>query len=161
WVRATVDALIARPDVTVLARTTAFGAYDQNLIGLIEHVADPAATDRARQRLWLVRARQVVLATGALERPLAFPHNDRPGVMLASAAQTYVNRFGALPGRRAVVFTNNDGAYAAARDLSAAGIAIAAIVDVRARPDEALSRVASAGDAGISCLGGRAIVKVS
>jgi sarcosine oxidase subunit alpha len=161
WVRATVAALAARPAVTLLARTTAFGAYDQNLIGLIEHVGDAAASPGARQRLWLVRARQVVLATGALERPLAFAHNDRPGVMLASAAQTYVNRFGALPGRRAVVFTNNDGACVAARDLSAAGIAIAAIVDIRPRPDEALSRVDAAGDGAIACLGGRAIVKVS
>ncbi|MBI3512544.1 MAG: sarcosine oxidase subunit alpha, partial [Proteobacteria bacterium] len=163
WVAATAAALTASPGVTVLTRTTAFGAYDQNMIGLLEHVADPAA-HHARQRLWLVRARQVVLATGALERPLAFAHNDRPGVMLASAAQTYVNRFGALPGRRAVVLTNNDGAYVAARDLRAAGVDIAAIVDIRERPDAAVSRIVNqdaGGDGGISCLGGRAIVRVS
>jgi heterotetrameric sarcosine oxidase alpha subunit len=100
-----------------------------------------------------------VLATGAIERPLGFADNDRPGVMLASAAQAYVNRFAALPGRRAVVFTNNDGAYAAARDLKRAGIEIAAIVDVRERSDDALSRIT--GDGEVSCLGGRAIARVS
>src|SRR6185295_18905912 len=94
-------------------------------------------------------------------RPLAFAHNDRPGVMLAASAQHYVNRFAALPGKRAVVFTNNDGAYAAARDLRRAGIGIAAIVDVRARPDDAVSHIALDGGDGIACLGGRAIVRVS
>ena len=159
WVAATVEALGARPQTTVLRRATAFGYYDQNLIGIVEQLADePADAHAPRQRLWKVRARQVVLATGALERPLAFADNDRPGVMLAGAAQAYVNRYGALPGRRAVVFTNNDGAYAAARDLKRAGVAIAAIVDVRERPDEAVSRAA---DSDVSCLGGRAIVRVS
>jgi sarcosine oxidase subunit alpha len=162
WVAATAGALAERAGVTVLNRATAFGLYDQNLVGIVEHVADSetaAAAHLPRQRLWLVRARQVVLAAGALERPLAFADNDRPGVMLAASAQAYVNQFGALPGRRAVVFTNNDGAYVAARDLHRAGIEIAAVVDARARPADAVSRLAI--DGGIACLGGRAIVRVS
>ncbi|MCY3988187.1 MAG: sarcosine oxidase subunit alpha, partial [Gammaproteobacteria bacterium] len=84
-----------------------------------------------RERLWRVRARQVVLAQGSLERPLAFCNNDRPGVMLASAVSAYVERYAVLPGRRAVVFTNNDSAYRAAISLAGAGAEVAAIVDSR------------------------------
>src|SRR5258708_40048012 len=94
-----------------------------------------AAERGARPRLWHIRAGSVVLATGALERPLAFADNDRPGIMLASAAETYVNRFGVMPGRRAVLFANNDDAYRSAASLAAAGIVIAAIVDLRGEPD--------------------------
>ena len=156
WVDGTTAALTGRADVTLLTRTTAFGLYDQNMVGLVEQHPSDAGP---RQILWKVRARQIVLATGAHERPLAFADNDRPGIMLAGAAQHYVNRFAALPGKRAVVFTNNDGAYAAARDLRRAGIEIAAIVDVRRRPDDAVSRIDV--DGGIACLDGRAIVRVS
>ncbi|NUP61183.1 MAG: FAD-dependent oxidoreductase [Nonomuraea sp.] len=110
--------------VRVLTRTTAVGYYDHNYVVAVER--------RARgERLWHIRARQVVLATGAHERSLAFPGNDRPGVMLASAARAYVNRYGVLPGRRAVVFACADSGYEAARDLRAAGVEIAAIVDPR------------------------------
>ncbi|HKT05029.1 MAG TPA: glycine cleavage T C-terminal barrel domain-containing protein, partial [Rugosimonospora sp.] len=85
----------------------------------------------ARERLWRIRAGRVVLATGAHERPIAFAGNDTPGVMLAGAARTYLHRYGVLAGRRAVVFTTNDSAYDAARDLAAAGVEIAEIVDTR------------------------------
>ena len=103
-----------------------------------------------------MRAKQVVLATGAIERPLVFPGNDRPGVMLASAARTYLNRFAVRPGSRAVVFTNNDSAYAAALDLAHAGVAIEAIVDLRARTDGALPAAAAA--AGLPIRRGSAVV---
>ena len=93
-----------------------------------------AAERGARQRLWHIRARRVVLASGAIERPLVFPGNDRPGVMLAGAVESYVNRFAVAPGRRAVLFTNNDDAYHAAAALKAAGVEVAAIVDLRAEP---------------------------
>jgi sarcosine oxidase subunit alpha len=111
------------PDVTMLARATALGLYDQG---------DVVVHERSRpvERLWHIRARRVVLATGAHERPIAFGANDRPGVMLASSAADYVERFGVRPGERAVVFTTNHGAYAAARALRDAGTEIAAIVDV-------------------------------
>ena len=87
--------------------------------------------DGARERLWRVRARQVVLAQGGFERPLVFCNNDRPGVMQASAVSTYIKRYAVLPGRRAVVFTNNDSAYRTAIDLVEAGAEVAAIVDSR------------------------------
>src|SRR6185369_10620719 len=84
-----------------------------------------------RERIWRVRAREVVLATGAIERPLVFANNDRPGVMLASAVSAFMNRYGVQPGTRAVVFTNNDSAYRTALRLVSAGIEVAAIVDSR------------------------------
>ena len=118
--------------------------------------AAPPRPNQPRQRLWRVRAKQVVLATGAIERPLVFRGNDRPGVMLASAARTYLNRYAVRPGSRVVVFTNNDSAYAAALDLRPAGVAIEAIVDLRARTDGALPAVAAA--AGLPIRRGSAVV---
>jgi sarcosine oxidase subunit alpha len=115
-----------QPRVTLLARTTAFGYFPHNFIGLNQRLTDHLALPPAaqpRERLWQVRARRVVLATGAIERPLVFPGNDRPGIMLAGAAQTYLNRYGVRVGRRAVIVTASDAAYQAALDLHAAGMA--------------------------------------
>jgi sarcosine oxidase subunit alpha len=162
WVAARLDELAANADVTLLPRTTAFGYYDQNLVGLIERVADhlrepPPFTPR--QRLWHVRARAVILAAGALERGIAYADNDLPGTMLAGAAQAYVTRYGVKPGTRAVLFTNNDSAYEAALTLHHAGVAVVAIAD--ARPQAALvgdwPRRARA--AGLPMLPGSAIVR--
>ncbi len=123
--------------VMLLARTTAFGYYADNLVCLCErvtdHLADPDP-DLPRERIWQVRAREVVLATGSIERPLVFPENDRPGIMLADSARTYVNRYGARPGDWAVIATADNSAYRAALDLHRAGVSIAAIVDLRAAP---------------------------
>ena len=125
----------APPDVRLLTRTTAFGYYDDNYVVAVErrtnHLGAAAPAHLSRERIWRIRAREVVLATGAHERSLAFADNDRPGVMLAGAARTYVNRYGVRPGRRAVVMTTNDSAYAAALDLHAAGVEIAAVADLR------------------------------
>jgi len=150
WVAAAEQVLRAQPDVTVLSRTTVFGAYDHNYLCALErrtdHLPLAARPAAARQRLWHIRAREVVLATGAHERPLVFGGNDRPGVMLAGAVRAYVNRFGVAPGQRAVVVTNNDSAYGAAADLAASGVAIAAVVDARpAMRPELASLVASLG----------------
>jgi sarcosine oxidase subunit alpha len=149
WVRAVESELAGMPELRVLTRTTAFGYYDHNLIALVERVADhlpQPAPHQPRQRLWLVRARQVVLATGAIERPLVFADNDRPGIMLASAARTYANRYAVKAGRRAVLLTNNDGAYATAFDLADCGVEIAGIVDLRPDPAGALpTRARAAG----------------
>jgi sarcosine oxidase subunit alpha len=103
WRRETVAALAALPNVTVMLRTTVFGYYEQNMLGAVErvsdHLAEPPA-HQARQRYWTIRAREVVLATGADERLVAFPGNDRPGVMLAGAARTYAAlRRAGPPGR--------------------------------------------------------------
>ena len=157
WLEAASETLSGMADVRVLPRTTAFGYYADNYIGLLERVADhlPHAGGAVRQRLWKVRAKQVVLATGAIERPLVFAENDRPGIMLAGAARAYVNRYGVAPGSRTVVFTNNDSAYAAAVDLSAAGVDIEAVVDLRTRVEGDLPRLAR--EAGIPILQGHAI----
>jgi sarcosine oxidase subunit alpha len=143
WRLSMVSALEALPEVRLLPRTTVFGYYDHNVLGAVERVADHLLTPPehiVRQRYWVIRAKQVVLATGAIERLIAFPDNDRPGVMLASAAQTYVRRFGVLPGRRAVLFTNNDQAYSTVHALRDAGAEIAAIADVR--PDSIAANTA-------------------
>ncbi|WP_406690444.1 sarcosine oxidase subunit alpha family protein [Saccharopolyspora sp. ID03-671] len=128
WISRVVAELTEAPEVTVLPRTTVFGHYDHNYLVAVEHKGEDSPI---RQRTWHIRSREVVLATGAHERPLVFPGNDRPGTMLAGSARTYLHRYGVLPGRRAVVFTTNDSAYAAAIDLHDAGVEIAAIVDVR------------------------------
>ena len=150
WIRRATEALSANSRVTLLKRTTAFGYYAQNFVGLVErvtdHVAEPA-TSLPRERLWQVRAREVVLATGAIERPLVFSGNDRPGVMLADAVRTYVNRYAVRPGSRAVVVTDNDTAYRAALDLHNAGVTVAAIVDLRGEPGG--ENVAAARQAGL------------
>jgi len=135
WVAGVVAELEALPEVTLLSRSTVSAYYDHNMLLIAERVADhlPApAAHQVRQRLWQVRANEVVLATGAIERPLTFDDNDRPGVMLASAAQAYANRFGVRAGDKAVVFTNNDHAYEAAVDLKASGVEIMAVIDARA-----------------------------
>ena len=142
WLAEAVAALARMPEVTLLPRTTAFGYYDHNYLTLMERVADHLAAPpphAPRQRLWRVRARQVVLATGAIERPLVFADNDRPGIMMASAAATYALRYGALPGRRAVLLTNNDSGYRAALDLAEAGTTVAAIIDLRPEADAELT----------------------
>ncbi|HUE49134.1 MAG TPA: sarcosine oxidase subunit alpha family protein, partial [Steroidobacteraceae bacterium] len=138
WLKETLAALGSNTRVTLLPRTTAFGYFPHNLLGLnerlTEHLADPHP-DVPRERQWQVRAREVVLATGAIERPLVFPGNDRPGIMLAGAARTWLNRYGVLPGTRAVVVTACDEAYRAALELQEAGVFIASIAEVRARDD--------------------------
>ena len=156
WAAAAKTKLSKMPEVRVLTRTTAVGYYDHNLVTLAERVTDhmqPAAAHLPRQRLWKVRARQVIIATGANERSLVFANNDRPGVMLASAAQRYAMEYAVRAGTRAVVFANNDSAYDAARALADAGVEIAALVDVRANADK---HVVS----GLAVRAGRAVVAV-
>ncbi|MFL5257743.1 MAG: sarcosine oxidase subunit alpha family protein [Rhodopila sp.] len=139
WVREVIAALADR--VTLMPRTTAFGWYPDNLIGLSERLTDHLAKPdprMPRERLWHIRAGRVILATGAIERPLVFPGNDRPGVILAGAALTYLNRYGVRVGRRVVIATADDSAYRVAADLHAKGMTIAAVVDQRAAPDSPL-----------------------
>jgi sarcosine oxidase subunit alpha len=150
WLSGTLAALAAMPNVVLLPRTVAFGYFPHNLIGLVERIGDHLATPtpgQPRERLWQVRAREVVLAAGAIERPLVFPDNDRPGVMLADAARIYLDRYGVTPGRRVVIATGHDGAYRAALDLHRAGVEIAAVADVR--PDANGPLVRAAREAGL------------
>ncbi len=134
WVHRCTHDLDSMENVTVSTRTTAFGYYDSNVVNAIENVSDhlPEPVDyQCRQRLWQIRAKRVVLATGATERPIVFSNNDRPGIMLASAARRYINQYAVRPGKKAVVFTNNDDAYKTAIDLARAGVDVAAVVDSR------------------------------
>src|ERR1700677_2606048 len=145
WVASAVAELAASPRVTLLPRTQVFGYYAQNFLAaqqrLTDHLANP---DRKspRERLWQVRAKQVVLATGAHERPLVFPDNDRPGIMLAESARTLATRYGVKPGAKVVVATSHDGGYRAALDFARAGCEIVMIADSRETADGMLPRMA-------------------
>ncbi|MGB6352523.1 MAG: sarcosine oxidase subunit alpha family protein, partial [Steroidobacteraceae bacterium] len=159
WLQESMASLAQNKRVTLLARTTAFGYFPHNLIGLNQrlndHLASPAPGE-PRERLWQVRAKSVVLATGAIERPLVFPGNDRPGILLAGAAHTYLNRYGVRVGTRAVVVTSGDDAYQAALDLHAAGVAVAAIADLRPEVSGALPDAARR--AGIDIMAGSTVL---
>ncbi|WP_312797230.1 sarcosine oxidase subunit alpha [Tianweitania sp.] len=159
WAQAAAASLLSRDNVRVLTRTTAFGYYAQNMVGLVErvteHLAHPDLTT-PRERLWQVRAKKVILATGAIERHMVFADNDRPGIMLASAARSYLNHYGVAVGRNVGVFTANDSAYPAAIDLKKAGVNIAAIVDIRDNPSSALVEEARA--LGIEINPGRTVI---
>jgi sarcosine oxidase, subunit alpha len=156
WLAETLSILAER--VTLLPRTTAFGWYPDNLIGLVERVTDHLAEpgpDLPRERLWQVRAIGVIIATGAIERPLVFPHNDRPGIMLAGAARTYLHRYGVKVGGRCVVAATHDDAWLEAAALHEAGLEIAGIVDPR--PDVGPMAQEAARAAGIPAHPGTAI----
>jgi sarcosine oxidase subunit alpha len=133
-----VDGRFDPAGARLLARTTVFGYYDDNYLVAVQrrtdHLGAAAPGHVARERIWRIRAARVVLATGAHERPIAFAGNDLPGVLLAGSARAYLHRYGVLPGRRAVVFTDNDSGYRVARDLAAAGVEVAAVVDPRPGP---------------------------
>ena len=116
--------------VNLMPATTAFGVYDGNMLGLIQRPAAPLARGEARQTFTMLRAGAIVFATGAIERPLIFPNNDRPGVMLASAARTYLNRFAVLPGKRILIATSTDSAYQTGFDLAEAGAKVV-VADLR------------------------------
>ena len=135
WVAAAVAELASYPDVLHLQRTTAFGHYDDGFILAVQrrtdHLGAEAPAAISRQRIWRIRARRVVIAAGAHERPVVFTDNDRPGIMLAHGARTFLHRYGVKVGEQAVVFTTNDSAYLAAFDLHDAGVAINGIVDAR------------------------------
>ena len=133
WVAAAEAELAALPNVRIMRRTTVTGAYDDGVFAALERVAlhKPARPDVPRECFWRITARRTILASGALERPIAFPMNDRPGIMMASAVETYLHRYGVVPGQRVTLFANNDGARASARALMAAGVQVAAILDSR------------------------------
>jgi len=134
WLRDTVAELEAMDTVRVLPRTTAIGYFQDNMVGLVQKVTDHLPvmpSDAPRERIWRVRARHVILAQGALEKPIICDGNDRPGVMLCSAALTYLHRYGVLVGHKPVVVTHGDDAWHTAFDMQAAGAQVAMIVDAR------------------------------
>jgi len=148
WLASELAAL-KEAGVKVMTRTTAIGYYHQNMIGMVEKLTDHLAelpADTPRERMWRVRAKQVVLAQGALEKPLVFHGNDRPGVMLAGSAQTFLNRYGVKVGNAPAVITSHDSAWYAAFDLQDAGAKVRVIADTRATVrDELLEAARSRG----------------
>jgi sarcosine oxidase subunit alpha len=146
WLADALAELASLPDVRVMPRTTVYGVYDHGTYGAVERVCDHLPIPPAhqpRQRGWRIVAKRAVLAAGAIERPIVFSGNDTPGVMLAGAVRSYLNRHGVLPGREAVVFTSGDDGWATARDLAAAGARVAAIVDPRPELDAGLTALAA------------------
>ena len=126
WAAQAIAELRSMPEVRLLPRTTVFGVYDDGVYGAVERVNDHLPVPppfEPRQRVWRIVAKQSVLASGSIERPLVFGNNDLPGVMLAGAVRTYVNRYAVLPGKRAVVFTDNDDGWTTAADLAGRGCA--------------------------------------
>ncbi|MEM1386880.1 MAG: sarcosine oxidase subunit alpha family protein [Pseudomonadota bacterium] len=133
WTSQAHAELEALSNVRLLPRTTVFGAFDHGTYGAVERLRDhlPFEQGKARQIYWRIHAQRAVLAAGATERPIAFPNNDRPGIMLAGAVRTYLHRYGVAPGQRVAVFTNNDDGLRSAADLTAAGVEVVAVLDAR------------------------------
>ncbi len=140
WVEQVTSEIDRLANVRRLASSMVTGYYDHNMLTVIEHSPQQPWL---RERLWRVRAKQVVIATGAVERPLVFPDNDRPGIMLASAAQTYLQRYAVNLGRQIVFFTNNNSSYQSAYDLIQGGQNVSAIIDTRQKVDQSICRRAA------------------
>ncbi|WP_428334298.1 2Fe-2S iron-sulfur cluster-binding protein [Novosphingobium sp.] len=156
-----LNAQLAASTVTVLNRTTAFGFFHQNFVGAVQHLTDhlaPSAVKGPREKLWRIRAGEVVLAQGAIERPLVFNGNDVPGVMLASAARTLALRYGVAVGRAIVVMAAHDSGWHDALAMAAVGVPVSAIIDIR--NDVAPDLVAAARAAGIAVHPGCAVTSV-
>ncbi len=137
WLADAQEELATFAELRILRRTTVTTVYDHGVYLAIQRVTDHKAhpaPDEPRQRVWRIVARTAVLAAGALERPMVFPGNDIPGVMLASSVRTYLNRFAVRPGRRMVLLTTSDDGWRTAADAARAGIHIAAVVDPRRTP---------------------------
>ena len=142
WASSAVAELAGSPDVRLMPRTTVFGCYDGGVYGAIERVSDHRpvpAPHQPRQRFWRIVAKRTILATGAVERPIVFGGNDRPGIMMSAAVRTYANRFAVAAGRKILVFTNNNDGWRTARDLRSNGIDVAAVVDARSAVSNAVA----------------------
>ena len=160
WLNVTLEELQSCKNVTLIKRATAFGLYDGNTVGVIERSA-PGVADAARgvprQRLHMLRAQSIIMACGALERPLMFAGNDRPGVMLSGAIGTYVNRYAVMAGKQAVFCTNNDAAYGDAIALAHSGASVR-LADMRKQASPLLLDLAKA--AGVEVLQATTIAQV-
>ena len=133
WASAALAELGSMPNLRLMTRTTIYGAFDHGIYGGLERRTDHLATSggKPRQVLWRIMAKRTLLCAGSTERSIAFGHNDRPGVMLAGAVRSYVNRFGVTPGRQVAVFTNNEDGLRTAIDLAAKGVHVSAVIDAR------------------------------
>jgi len=136
WAKGTIAELSSMVNVRILTRTTVYGAYDHGIFGAHERCTDHlnSSQGKPRQILWRIYSKRSILAAGSTERPIAFGNNDRPGIMLAGAVRTYVNRFGVAPGKQVAIFINNDDGWRTALDLKAKGVTISAVIDAREIP---------------------------
>ena len=161
WLDSVAAELESMANVRIMTRTCVFGAYDNLVFGLVERIneyrSDPEPFE-PWQRFWIVRARRAILATGMIERPIVFGNNDLPGVMLASAARTYANRFAVSVGRKIAVFTNNNSAYSSAIALSNAGSDVT-VIDSRREVDSGLFQTLR--DAGVALHRGHAVARAN
>jgi len=156
WLRQTLREIAQLPNVQTLSSATAFGHYCGGLFGIVERCPPGSVV---RERLWHVVARRAIFATGAIERPLVFPDNDRPGIMLASATTAYLHRYGVAAGRTAAILTNNDSAYALLSQLQASGVIVAAVIDLRPVVPQRLRSLAE--ESGVRLFAGCAVVATS
>ncbi|TAP28201.1 sarcosine oxidase subunit alpha family protein [Arthrobacter sp. S41] len=158
WISEVVGDLAQAEETTHLQRTTVFGSYDANYLVAVErrtvHLDAAAAPGVSRERIWHIRAGQVVLATGAHERPVVFENNDRPGIMLAGAVRSYLNRYGVRAGEKIAVFTTNDSAYQLVSELAASG-SVVAVVDARQNISAAAAQAVADG---VQVISGSAVV---
>lgn len=162
WLKKSLATLAKLENVRLMHRTTAIGYYHDNFVALAEritHHIPNAVVGKVREELHRIRAAKVILAQGGIERPLVFNGNDRPGIMLASAAQSYLGRYGVAVGENVLITTSHDSAYQAAFDLAQANIRIAAIADVRPAPSKAL--LSAAAERGINVITGAVISKTA
>ncbi|MCC5991107.1 MAG: sarcosine oxidase subunit alpha family protein [Rhodobacteraceae bacterium] len=135
WAAQAVAELASLPNIRLMSRTTVIGAFDHGIYGAVERVADHLPTPpegKPRQILWRIYSKRAILCAGALERPIAFANNDRPGILSAGALRAYANRWAVSPAESVAVFTNNDDGHRTAADLVARGVKLAALIDTRA-----------------------------
>jgi sarcosine oxidase subunit alpha len=160
WLEESLKDLAAAPNVTVLSRTTGFGYYHDNFIGAVQRLTDhlPHPAQGAREKLWRIRAGEVILAQGAIERPLVFAGNDVPGVMLASAARTFLHRYGVAVGKQVALMAAHDSGWHDIFALARAGVGVAAIIELRESVDAAL--LAEAAKLGIPVKLGHSVIDV-
>ena len=135
WIKKTYQNLQSNKNIKFLNRTSVAAYHNYNYLLMMQNLSDHLTYEekkgKIRHRLWKVRTKKVILATGSIERPMVFDCNDRPGIMLSSAVRKYLNYYGVKCGNEAVVFTNNDDAYETAISLHSKGVKIEAIVDIR------------------------------
>ncbi len=158
WVEETIEDLAELEHVQLRLRTTATGVYDHGYVLALERAADQGLTKAPRHRMWRIRAKKIIMATGAIERPLCFGGNDVPGVMLSSAVRDYVVNYGVSPGDRTVILTANDDAYRTATVLIEAGLSVPAILDLRPHSEGELANTARDLGIRVECAAGIASV---
>ena len=165
WAAQIVAELSTFRNVRLMRRTTIYGAYDHGVFGALERATDhlKSSGGKPRQILWRIYSKYSLLCAGAIERPIAFANNDRPGVMLAGAVRSYVNRYGVAPGKRVTVFTNNDDGWRTASDLLAKGVQVRALIDVRegVRPPDLTETEVITGGYVIDCSGRKELFSVT